>query len=89
MKYTAYGTQKFPWICIISSLTPVPNAWNEILGIYMYVGKETVWKICLTKIQFQQHKQPNSHSPNYDELYKLRPVLDYMNKKILSIPMCE
>jgi len=42
MNSTAYGTQTFPWICIISSLTPVPNAWNKILGIYMYVGKETV-----------------------------------------------
>jgi len=42
MNCTEYGTQKFPWICIISSLTPVPNTWNEILGIYMYVGKETV-----------------------------------------------
>ena len=28
-------------------------------------------------------------SPNYDELYKLGPILDYLNKNILSIPMCE
>jgi len=38
---------------------------------------------------FQKHKQPNSQSPNYDKLYKPRTVLDYMNKKILTIPIFE
>ena len=50
MNCTAYGTQKFLWFSIISSLIPPSNAcdlWNHELGIDLM--KETVSKICLRK----------------------------------------
>jgi hypothetical protein len=37
---TVYGTEKFPCICIISSFTPLSDAWKDVLGIYFV--KETV-----------------------------------------------
>jgi hypothetical protein len=37
---TVYGTQKVSCICIITSFTPLSNAWKDVLGIYFV--KETV-----------------------------------------------
>lgn len=31
---------------------------------------------------------PREH-PDYDKLFKLRPVIDHLNKNFLSVPMCE
>ena len=90
MKCTVYGTQKFLRICINSSLTPPSNArdlWNDELGIDLV--KKTVSKRSFRNSYrpiFQQQKQPNFQSPKYDELYKLRTAMDYMNKSFLQFP---
>lgn len=95
MNFSMYDIQKFLGICIISSLAPPTNIrdlWNEVLGTDMV--KETMSQKNFEKIRSCLHfndnsKQPKSDSPNYDKLYKLRPVFDHINKKFLSVPMSE
>jgi hypothetical protein len=55
---------------------------------WMKLSEKYVWENSYLPT-FQKHKQHNSQSPNYDKLYKLRLLLDYLNKKIFSIPTCE
>jgi hypothetical protein len=57
---TVYSTQKFLWICIISSFTPLSNGWNDVLGKYLV--KENCLKKMFEKIHICLHFN-NTNSP--------------------------
>lgn len=90
-----YDIQKFLGICIFNSVLSTSNnrdMWNDVIG--NDIVKETMSQKSFEKLRSTLHfndnsKQPKAEDPNYDKLYKLRPVLDYLNKKFLSIPMNE
>ena len=85
MNCTVYSTQIFLVICTIGSLTPPSNIrdlWIDVLG--RELAKETVSKNSYLPT-FQQNKWPNSKSPNYDKLHKVRTATDCLNKKLCQI----
>ncbi|GBM81934.1 Chimeric ERCC6-PGBD3 protein [Araneus ventricosus] len=92
---TVYDIHKFIGICILSSLAPptcVRDLWNDVYGIDLV--KETMSQTHFEKLHSSLHfndnaKTPDHQSPDHDKLYKIRPILDYLNQRCLSVPMSE
>ncbi|GBN35184.1 PiggyBac transposable element-derived protein 3 [Araneus ventricosus] len=90
-----YDIHKFIGICILSSLAPptcVRDLWNDVYGIDLV--KETMSQRHFEKLHSSLHfndnaKTPDHQSPDHDKLYKIRPILDYLNQRCLSVPMSE
>ncbi|GBN05381.1 PiggyBac transposable element-derived protein 1 [Araneus ventricosus] len=92
---TVYDIHKLIGICILSSLSPptcVRDLWNDVYGIDLV--KETMSQRHFEKLHSSLHfndntKIPDHQSPDHDKLYKIRPILDYLNQRCLSVPMSE
>jgi hypothetical protein len=47
-------------------------------------------KNCISSLHFNDNAQtPNDQSSDHDKLYKIGPILDYLNQRCLSVPMSE
>lgn len=92
---TNYDIYKFFGICIISSLAPPANIrdlWNDVFGVELV--KQTMSQKYFERLHSTLHfndnsKRPDPQSPESDKLYKIRPILDYLNQRCLSVPMGE
>ncbi|GBL98845.1 hypothetical protein AVEN_165689-1 [Araneus ventricosus] len=92
---TVYDIHKFIGIRILSSLAPptcVRDLWHDVYGIDLV--KETMSQRHFEKLHSSLHfndnaKTPDHQSPDHDKLYKIRPILDYLNQRCLLIPMSE
>ncbi|GBO34175.1 hypothetical protein AVEN_142659-1 [Araneus ventricosus] len=92
---TVYDIHKFIGIRILSSLAPptcVRDLWHDVYGIDLV--KETMSQRHFEKLHSSLHfndnaKTPDHQSPDHDKLYKIRPILHYLNQRCLLIPMSE
>ena len=90
-----YDIYKFFGICILSALAPPTNIrdlWNDVIGVDLV--KQTMSQKYFERLHSTLHfndnlKRPDSQSPESDKLYKIRPILDHLNQRCLSVPMCE
>lgn len=86
---------KYLGICVLTSVcvqTNVRDMWHDTIGLD--VVKETMSLRHFEKIRRFIHFNDNSKmlpstDPNRDKLFKLRPLINHLNKKFLTIPMNE
>lgn len=75
----------------ISNCTSVRYMWHPIRGHATVINCMTVntsYESIRSVIHFNDNSQQEApDDPNRDRLYKLRPVIDRLNEKFLSIPM--
>lgn len=90
---TSKDVERYLGILILSSVTSVNSIrdmWSPALGIELV--KETMPIATFETLRSILHLNDNSKQkgptdPDRDRLYKLRPVIDSLNNKFLSIPM--
>ncbi|XP_049809528.1 uncharacterized protein LOC126252669 [Schistocerca nitens] len=72
--------------------TAVRDLWNDVIGVE--VAKQTMsqryFESLMATLHFNDNtKRPNTESQDNDKLYKIRPIIDHVNKKCLLVPMSE
>lgn len=80
---------KYLGICIFTSVCPLPNIrllWKE--GLCFQIVKDTMSRNAFEAIRSMLHFNDNMLETS-DKLQKLRPVIDSLSRKFLSIPMEE
>lgn len=90
IKFDINGLNKFIGICILTSVVHMPNVrmyWNSVVGLELI--KNTLSSKSFENIRSVLHFNDNALSNPSDKLYKLRPIIDHLSKKFVSIPMDE
>ncbi|CAH2102653.1 unnamed protein product [Euphydryas editha] len=90
---TAMEVKKFIGILLFMSVEHFPSVrsyWNEKFGYepikkVMPVNRFEMIRSFLHFNNNENHLPPEH--PNHDRLYKLRPVIDHLNKKFASVPL--
>lgn len=89
-EFSKADLMKYLGICIITSITSVPNirlCWNGIVGID--IVRNTLSVNAFERIRSNLHFNCNFSNANYDKLHKLRPIIESLSAKFLSVPMEE
>ena len=91
---TPSDVMKFLGICILGSvgLRNVRYYWNPVLGVPLI--QETMTVNYFETIRRCIHFNDNNNciprgQPGHDKLYKLRPIVNHLQEKFMSIPMEE
>lgn len=90
---TKIELQQYIGICLFTSIVVIPNVrryWNTNIGFTLV--KETMSVNRFEKIRRFIHFNDNSQAlskenVNHDRLYKLRPIVDFLNEKFGSVPL--
>lgn len=95
LKITTNDIKSFIGIVLLMPVVKMPSVrmyWNKVLGLELIYNAMSV--NLFEKIKSNIHFSDNSKmqdrvSPDYDRLYKIRPLLDHLNKKVLMVPIEE
>ena len=90
LQFTMTDLNRYLGICIISSVASITNTrmyWNETIGLR--IVQDALSVRAFERIRSFLHFNDNSIDAQGDKLHKLRPVIDSLSKKFLSVPMEE
>lgn len=89
-EFAVNDLRKYLGICILTSVASLSNTrmyWNSTIGLDII--QRTMSLKTFERIRSNLHFNDNMISPQNDKLHKLRPVIDSLSKKFISIPMEE